>query len=237
MGRPKKVIIQPKDVRTFEQCIPELLEIINKHRHKWHLTSVPSLSWEDISQILISHIFVKFHLYDQSKSLKSWANQVCHNRLINALRDNYSGFARPCLRCPHYQGDTLCNLFGEVTEKCDLYAGWMKSKRNKYNIHIPLPIENHTGEVENIQSQDIDIDKTAVNLHKKMKEVLKPFDWKIYNWLFIQHKSEEEIGKLLKYKSNEKNRSPGYKQLSMIKKKIMILVKEVLSKEEIEIIR
>lgn len=236
MGRPKKIIVQSQRIKTFEEVLPEIIILVNKHRHKWHLTSVPSVSWEDVTQILLNHLYIKFHLFDQSRSLGAWVNQVCHNRLINVLRDHYSGFARPCLRCPHHQGDNLCSLYGEVTEKCDLYLAWAKGKRAKYNINIPLPMENHINECQSIKSENIDIEKTGLLLHAKMKTVLKPLEYLIYKELFINHKSEEEVGKMLKLKSREPGRNPGYARVNQIKKLIMIQVRKVLQDGDVEII-
>ena len=58
-----------------------------------------------------------------------------------------------------------------------------------------------------------------------MKTVLKAVEWKVYNYLYIQHKSEEEVAKLMNYKTSEKNRVPGYKQIKNIKKSIIEKVK------------
>ncbi len=238
MGRPKKIIIQPEKTRSFEECYDEILSIVNSRKFKWHLDSIPSISWQDISQIILNHIFIKWHLYDQSRSLKSWVLTVSNNQILNQLRNHYGNFQKVCVRCQFYEGNDLCKRYGTCnSSKCELLRAWEMRKLPKHNINLPLPIETHLNEVHEIQGENIDVDKTAVLLHARMKEILKPFDWKIYNWLFVMHKSEEEVGKLLKYKTTELNRSAGYKQLSMIKKRIMVLVKEVLNREEIEIIR
>ena len=46
-----------------------------------------------------------------------------------------------------------------------------------------------------------------------MKQVLKPSEYKVYESLYILHEDEDKIAKKLGYISNEKGRSPGYKQL------------------------
>lgn len=111
-----------------------------------------------------------------------------------------------------------------------------KGKRNKYNIQIPLPIENHLNECNEIKSQNIDIEKTSINLHEKMKTVLKPLEWIVYKGLFIDHLEEKAVAAKLGYKSNEKDRLPGYGRLNQFKKSIMIQVKKVLQEGDVEIV-
>ena len=47
--------------------------------------------------------------------------------------------------------------------------------------------------------------------------------------------SQEEVAKLMNYKTTEKNRVPGYKQIKNIKKSIIEKVKKVLDKGEIDL--
>ena len=72
-------------------------------------------------------------------------------------------------------------------------------------------------------------------LNLKMKETLKPAEWKIYKALYIDNMSEEDAASLMGYKTNEKNRVPGYKQIKNVKKAIIQKVKKVISNGEIEI--
>ena len=69
-----------------------------------------------------------------------------------------------------------------------------------------------------------------------MKEVLKPAEWKIYKALYIENLSEEEVATMMGYKTNEKNRVPGYKQIKNVKKSIIIKAKKMLAEGEIEIL-
>ena len=41
----------------------------------------------------------------------------------------------------------------------------------------------------------------------------------IYKLLFIEHREEDEIAELLGYRSNEKGRKAGYKQIKNLRKK------------------
>lgn len=237
MGRPKKIIIQPEKLRTFEECYGEISAIINTRRFKWHLTSVPSISWEDIAQVLLRHLFVKWHLYDQSRPLKSWVLVVANNQILNQLRNNYGNFQKVCTRCEFYEGNELCKKYGTCdSSKCDLLKMWERSKKMKHDINLPLPMENHLNECQSIQSQDIDMEKTSINLHEKMKTVLKPLDLLVYEMLYVKKMDESDVAKKLKFTSNEPGRFPGYSRISQIKKSIMIEVKKVLKEGDVEIV-
>ena len=80
------------------------------------------------------------------------------------------------------------------------------------------------------------MEKTAQNLHDKMQQSLRPIEWKVYELLYIQHLDEEEVAKRMGYKTTEKNRSPGYKQIKNIKKSIITKVKDVIDRGDLDII-
>jgi hypothetical protein len=73
-------------------------------------------------------------------------------------------------------------------------------------------------------------------LNEKMESTLKPAEWKIYEALYINNMSEEEAATLMGYKTNEKNRVPGYKQIKNVKKSIIQKVKKMLKDGDIEIL-
>jgi hypothetical protein len=222
--------------RTFEECIDIINACINKRRHRWTLSALAYLDFNDVAQNLRLHIWKKWYLYDQNKKLETWLTVVINHQMINMIRNVYGNFSRPCLKCEFYEGEDSCKKFGIVSNKCDLYKTWNYGKKTKHDIQLSLPIENHANEIKDIRSENIDVDRTAKNIHEKMKTVLKKSEWQVYDLLFIQNKTEEEAGKILEYKSNEKNRNAGYKQIANIRKNIITKVKDILSKEEIEIV-
>ena len=73
-------------------------------------------------------------------------------------------------------------------------------------------------------------------LNVKLKSVLKPAEWKIYEALYINNVSEEDTATLMGYKTSEKNRVPGYKQIKNVKKAIIQKVKKMLKDGDIEIL-
>lgn len=235
MGRPKK-IIEPVVRLTFEEALPIIDECINRNKHKWTLSSLAFIEWLDVAQKLRFHIWKKYEQFDPTKgTLKSWLSRIIHNQLINCWRDLYFSHSRPCLRCQHYQGENLCALFGEVTTKCELYNHWYYGKRTKNHLVLALPMENHINEVESIQASNMDVERTSVHLHKRMKEVLPPLHWLVYEMLYIQKLDELDVAKKLRLKSNEA-RSPGYARINQLKKLILIQVKKVLQDGDVEIV-
>ena len=54
--------------------------------------------------------------------------------------------------------------------------------------------------------------------------------------LYIDNMSEEDAATLMGYKTNEKNRVPGYKQIKNVKKSIIVKVKKIIASGEIEIL-
>ena len=98
-----------------------------------------------------------------------------------------------------------------------------------------MSINDHSNELNAAEYNDIDIISLMNKLNSKMKETLKPAEWKIYKALYIDDMSEEDAASLMGYKTNEKNRVPGYKQIKNVKKAIIQKVKKVISNGEVEI--
>ena len=220
---------------SFEDKISEINQEINKRRHKWNLTTLAWMDFSDVSQILRIHIYKKWNLYDPKKPLAPWVNRIVSNQIKNLIRNNYGNYSRPCLRCAAAEQEDGCTIYASQCSKCPLYAKWEKSKKSAHDIKLPVALENHTQEVHNIIEDEIDIEKTAKNIHTKMQQILKPIEWKFYELYYIKHKSEEESAKLMGYKTTEKNRKIGYKQVKNLKKSIMIKVKKYLYNGDIDI--
>ena len=220
---------------SFESKISEINQEISKRKHKWNLTSLAWMDFSDVSQILRIHIYKKWNLYDPKKPLAPWINRIVSNQIKNLIRNNYGNYSRPCLKCAAAEQEDGCSIYASQCSKCPLYAKWEKSKKSAHNIKLPVALENHTQEVHNIIEDEVDIEKTAKNIHAKMQQVLKPIEWKFYDLYYVQHKSEEESAKSMGYKTTEKNRKIGYKQVKNLKKSIMIKVKKYLYNGDIDI--
>jgi DNA-directed RNA polymerase specialized sigma24 family protein len=220
---------------SFESKISEIDQEINKRRHKWSLTTLAWLDFHDVAQILRIHIYKKWSMYDQKQPLAPWINRIVSNQIKNLIRNNYGNYSRPCLKCAAAENEDGCNIYETQCSKCPLYAKWEKSKKSAHDVKLPVALENHTQEVHNIIEDEINIEKAAENIHTKMKHILKPVEWKFYELYYIKHKTEEESAKLMGYKTSEKNRKIGYKQVKNLKKSIMSKVKKHLYNGDIDI--
>lgn len=220
----------------FEKYIQEIDAEILKRRNKWNLQSISWMDFNDVSQILRIHIYKKWHLYNSSKPLAPWINRIISNQIKNLIRNTYTNYARPCLRCAASDGDDGCAIYIKQCANCPLYANWIKSKKNAHDTKLPLSIENHLNEIHEIKNESVNVEKTAKNIHEKMKKTLKPIEWKVYKYLYIDCKNEEETAKLMGYRTSEKNRTAGYKQIKNIKKNIIAKVKNHLYSGSIDIL-
>ncbi|MEK6878733.1 MAG: hypothetical protein AABY22_03950, partial [Nanoarchaeota archaeon] len=96
----------------------------------------------------------------------------------------------------------------------------------------------HSNEVYEIHNTypEINIEESAKVLHGKMETLLKPFEWKIYKMLYIDHLSEDKAAQRMGYKTSEKGRQPGYKQIKNIKKTILFKAKKLLNSTDIDLV-
>ena len=226
-----------KNRATFEESIDVIDIEIKKRRGKWNLSVLAWMDFQDVSQILRIHIYRKWHLYDTDKPLGPWLNRIISNQIKNLIRNNYGNFCRPCLKCAAAEGGDLCTIYGKQDNSCPLYANWELTKKSAHDAKLPVPLENHAQEVYSLDSNSIDVGATAVKLHERMKVILKPIEWRVYEYLYVMDKTETEVARLMGYKTSEKNRSPGYKQIKNIKKSIIEKVKKALNDGEIDIVK
>ena len=225
-----------KQKLKLEDHIKEIDSEIQKRKSEWKLTSITWMDFDDISQILRIHIYKKWDMYDDSKPLAPWLNRIITNQIKNLIRNNYGNYARPCLRCAASEGGDLCVIYEKQSSVCPLYAYWEKNKKIAHDIKVPVSLENHKQDISNLENDTLDIEASFRRLNKILPKVLKPIEWKIYENLYIKNLSEEEVAKLMGYKTSEKNRSPGYKQIKNIKKSIITKVKRLIKAEDSDIL-
>ena len=70
-------------------------------------------------------------------------------------------------------------------------------------------------------------------MHLKMREYLSDRHFIIYKMLFIDHLDEELVAKVLGYKSNEKGRKAGYKQIKNLKNLYKKTAKRICGENDI----
>ena len=151
------------------------------------------------------------------------------------MRNNYTSFAKPCVTCPFANqsstpaadlkidtfSEDLCGFTksGVQCSECPLFAKWEKRKQNAFRIKIPLAIEHHEHEVYSTpDSNCFDIESAQNKLHAAMKQELNARQFSIYEMLFIKNMDEEEVALAIGYKTTEKGRKAGYKQIKNLKK-------------------
>tara|TARA_A100001515_G_scaffold43218_1_gene34071 strand:+ start:43 stop:744 length:702 start_codon:yes stop_codon:yes gene_type:complete len=221
-GRPKK---KP----SFEDCIEIIENEIRKRRAKWKLQSLSWLDYDDVSQILRIHINKKWHLYKADKPLEPWLNRIISNQIKNLIRNNYTNFSKPCLKCAAYEGNDLCFLFGKVSKDCKVYANWFFTRRDRHNVKMTLPIDHHLNEVKQKENaSNYNIEDLVKKFHSAIIKELRPVEKKAYILLYVENKDEEEAAKLMGYKTSEKDRKPGYKQIKNIQKKIIEKARKII---------
>jgi hypothetical protein len=229
--------------KTFEEMHEIIDQIIKKRKNKWKLRAIAWFDFEDIEQIVKLHIYKKWKLWDQSRPLEPWVNRIATNQIKNIIRNNYTSFAKPCLSCPfnnakgiEYSFDNSCGFTKSKVQcsECPLYAKWEKIKKPVYNIKMTLSLEDHKNYHASISYEEEKNYLTAEDkLHGLMKSNLTDKQFFIYKMFFIDCLTEDQIAKVLKFKTNEKGRKAGYKQIKNLKKMLYLRAKKLLSENDL----
>ena len=218
-----------KPQSSFEENYEVIRTEVQKHRGKWTLNSINWMDWNDISSIIIIHIHKKWNQYNQSKPLKPWLSTLITNQIKNLVRNHYTNYARPCLRCHAAIDSDGCKIYKTQCDACPLYAHWQTTKQSASFIKLPLSIENHTNEVHEMQDYSEYNPADEPKFHEAMKTTLKPIEFTVYSGLYIDHKEESADAKEIGFTTNELGRVPGYKNLFLIQKTIIEKAREFLN--------
>jgi len=225
-----KKISRPK----FEDCIDLINQEINKRKSKWNLSSIAWMDFDDVAQIIRIHLYQKWKQYDPTKPMLPWISIIITNQIRNLVRNHYTNYARPCLRCDAAIDTDGCKIYKEQCEACPLYAHWKKNKQPATFVKLPLSIENHNHEVFEMAESVNYTSRDEEKLHIVMKKILKPIEYQVYKGLYMEHKEEYEVAKKMGFISNEKGRSPGYRQLKNIQKAIISKAKKHIETEGLD---
>lgn len=217
---------------TFEDKIDEIDALLSKKRGRWYL-SYPH--FDDVQQILRKHIWIKFDLWDQSRSFVKWASKVMDSQIINLIRNHYGKVAPPCSACACDGGGQLCSFTksGTKCSECPLYKKWEKKKQTGYNLKFASSIEfmSENGGVIPVETLDnFDLAQSMESFHARMKDILPERLYMIYEMFYINGNTDAEVSQALGLKNNEKNskRVPGYKMLHNYKERLMAIGREVI---------
>lgn len=232
--------MEEKQKTTYEENSEIIDQELQRRRGKWRLTSLAWMDYEDVCQIIRFHIFKKWHQWDPKRALVPWVNKIISNQLKNILRNHYHSFVKPCVSCPFNcsvdNNEDACSLTQSKTqdESCPLFAKWSKSKKHAYGLKLPTSIESlPRAEIECSASLFQDIETSIDKMHKYMGEYLNEKNYEIYKLLFIEKMDEEEVALYLGYKTSEKGRKAGYKQIKNLKAKFKKIAIKIIDKKDI----
>lgn len=222
---------------SFEDKIDAINTEIAKRRPKWMLNCISYLDFDDVSQIIRIHIYKKWDQWDQKRPLVNWVNTIITNQLINLVRNHYGHVAPPCNGCDANQGGNLCSttFSGTKCSECPLYLDWQKNKEPAYNLRLAISLSDpDMVEKDNAVAPKVfDIEDATERLHRLIKASVQSYQWKVYKLLYIDKLTEEEVARSMGYKSGEKNRNPGYKQINNIKRLLLQKAKELIKTQDI----
>lgn len=222
----------------FEDKISVIDNELKKRRNKWQLKARADLDFDDVQQIIRLHIWKKWELWDQTKPLEPWLNTIITRQITNLLRNYYTSFSRPCLRCTANEGSDLCSVYTKQCVACPLFAKWYKTKKRAYDVKLPVSLESpdiKNGNSPNDFNPDfIDYEDKERIVHEKVRQRLTGVSRKVYTLLHIEKKSEDEVAKVMGYKpTQDKRKKRRYKQIENHEKMFLSVARSVVNEEGI----
>ena len=208
----------------FEDKLEQIEVALERKRSKWSLDAIPYIDYDDIKQIIMAHIYKKWHLWDQQKPIEPWLSRVVSNQFKNLLRNHYGNYVNPC---PNHRSPD------HDASKCPICIKWNKSKKAAYDIKLAVTMENHMHEISERKENFLDLEAATKKLQLEMKSELSGRQYEAFKMLFIQNKTEEQVASYLGFKTNEKKRSAGYKQIKNLKKIFQQKAKEIIQKNDV----
>ena len=131
--------------------------------------------------------------------------------------------------CAFTESGLQCN-------ECPLYAKWESTKKDAYNTKMALALENHAHEVNAMPEDGLwNMEDSIDKIHYYMKQELNEKKYNIYKMLYVDHLDESEVAKAMGYKTSEKGRTAGYKQIRNLKKFFKEKVTKIIDKYDIVI--
>lgn len=209
---------------SFEDKLKEIEAALERKRSKWHLDAVTYIDYDDIKQVIMTHIYKKWHLWDQSKPIEPWLSRVVSNQFKNLLRNHYGNYVNPCPDQHKEDHDPLT---------CPICTKWRNSKKSAYDIKLAVTMEHHINEICERKDTFLDLELATRKLGSEMKVHLNSRQYVAFKMLFVQNKTEEQVANYLGFKTSEKKRSAGYKQIKNLKKIFQEKAKEIIKEKDI----
>lgn len=222
--------------KGYEDLVPEIESLLNRYRSKWQLNSIAWLDYDDVCQIIRTHIYKKWHLWDQSRAFRPWASMLISNQIKNLIRNHYGNFAKPCLRCSFYLGGDECGFTKSKTQddECSDFKKWKNKKEGAFNLKMPVSLDSLISVQDKINEDELDYDKKSKKIHGLVMAELSEKHKKIYELLFVEHLEEEEVAKKFGFKKDtSKRKTPRYKQINNLKKKFYNIALKIITEEDL----
>lgn len=221
--------------QTFDENSTIIDEAIKKQKNKWQLNAINWFDFEDVSQIIKIHIYKKWHMWDQERPLEPWIGRIISNQIRNLVRNHYGNYVRPCVNCQFNTGENGCSVTssGIQDNQCKLYDKWTVFKKTGLDLKITLSTENHTNEISSKIDNNFSYDLSIDRLNQHMKAQLSESYYTAYHMMFFENCTEEEIASYMGYKTNEKKRKAGYRQVKNLRSVFQKKAEEIIKNFDI----
>jgi len=222
------------DKKIYEDYSGDIDTAIKRQRSRWRLDAVKWFDFDDVSQVIKSHIAVKWHMWDQERPIGPWLNRVITNKIWNLIRNHYGSYVKPCVYC-EYARDNNC-LFtasGSQDTSCPEYAKWSKKKKYGLELRTATSLEDSKIQIGNQIDNHFDYDYYFKRLDEMMKGNLSDQHYVAYQMIFFEKSTEEDVALFMGYKISEANTKLGYRQVKNLKRKFQDIASELLKKEDI----
>ena len=208
--------------KKFEDYIDVIENAIRKQRSRWRLDCISWFDFEDVEQVIKLHIYNKWHMWDQRRPLEPWVNIIVSNQIKNLVRNHYGNYVKPCASCEFNMGDDSCSVTSKKIQnrECSKFAKWEKTKKSAFSLRVAVSADDHMYEIGSTESHESSFFNDSVKrLNIEMKKELSSLHYEAYEMLYFKENcTEEDVARLMGYKTNEKKRKAGYRQVKNLKK-------------------
>jgi RNA polymerase sigma factor (sigma-70 family) len=216
---------------SFEDKIKIINSEIDKKRERWRFNFIHDVDYDDVRQIILIHVNKKWGQWDQERPLEPWLSKVISHQINNMIRNTFGKLAPPCYNCPFNTGGDAC-LFcssGVKSHECKPFAKWEKTKKGGYNIIMASSIDSDDFSEKNEPSGQISQTELIFEeFHRKIKPLLSDRCQEVYQMLYVEGKTDDDVAKKFGFVTNEVNRKPGYRQIANMKREIISVAKKHL---------
>ena len=215
--------------KTYEDYSEFIDEAIRKQRARWRLDAIKWFDFEDVEQVVKSHVAQKWHMWDQSRPLGPWLGRVITNRMWNLIRGHYGSYIKPCSTCIHARDD-LCakTLSGNQDMSCPDFARWSKKKKYGLELKTAGSLDEYDDLARVQCSNSFDYDYHLDKLDVEMKKRLSEKKYRAYRMIFFEECLEEEVANFMGYKCTDSNKKLGYRQVKNLKNEFQKLATAIL---------